>query len=106
MAKCSRVGDLGQGFCLAGHSDVPVGSPKSYITTHVSGADTVFTNFQPQTIVGTIGVTDCGHTTTAVSGSDTVFAEFMPIHRIGDIGIINEGGGEHAVITASDDVEN
>ena len=102
----SRLTDLGVGVCRAGHPDVPEGSDKDYVTIHVSGADTVFTNFLPQAIIGTIGVTDCGHTTTAVSGSDSVFAEFMPIHRIGDVGIINEGSGEHVVVTGSDDVNN
>jgi hypothetical protein len=102
----SRVSDLGAGVCRAGHPGVPVGSNKDYTTVHVSGAETVFTNFLPQAIIGTIGSTDCGHTTTAVSGSDSVFAEFMPIHRIGDIGVINEGDGEHVVITGSDDVNN
>lgn len=102
----SRLTDLGVGLCRAGHSDVAAGSDKDYVTVHVSGADTVFTNFLPQAIIGTIGVTDCGHTTTAVSGSDSVFAEFMPIHRIGDIGIINEGDGEHVVVSGSDDVNN
>lgn len=102
----SRVGDLGSGTCRAGHPGKPVGVPVDYVTVHISGADTVFTNFVPQAIIGTIGTTDCGHTTTAISGSDTVFAEFMPIHRIGDIGVINEGDGEHVVVTGSDDVNN
>lgn len=102
----TRVGDLGAGNCRAGHPDVPVGSDKPYTTVHVSGADTVFTNFVPQAILGTIGVTDCGHTTTAVSGSNSVFAEYMPIHRIGDVGVINEGDGEHVVVSGSDDVNN
>lgn len=106
MANVSRVGDLGEGKCFAGHLDVPRGLPKSYIVTHITGADTVFINNQPMTIVGTIGETDCGHTTTAITGSDTVFAENMPIHRIGDVGAINEGDGDHIVITASDDVGN
>jgi uncharacterized Zn-binding protein involved in type VI secretion len=106
MARCSRVNDLGHGYCKAGHPDVPRGSPKEYTTIHITGAQTVFTNHLPQTIVGTIGETSCGHTTTAITGSDTVFAEFMPVHRIGDIGVINEGDGEHVVITASDNVEN
>lgn len=106
MALLSRVGDHGHGECLAGHDDVDEGDPKEYITTHITGAQTVFTNFMPQAIVGSIGETDCGHTTTAITGSDTVFAEFMGVHRIGDVGIINEGDGEHLVITSSMDVNN
>jgi len=102
----SRVSDLGAGVCRAGHPGVPVGVDIDYITVHISGAETVFTNNLPQAIIGTVGTTDCGHTTTAVSGSDTVFAEHMPIHRIGDVGVINEGSGEHVVISGSDDVNN
>jgi uncharacterized Zn-binding protein involved in type VI secretion len=106
MSDISRVGDLGDGKCLAGHSDVPEGSSKSYVVTHITGADTVFLNNQPMAIVGTIGETDCGHTTTAITGSDNVFAENVPVHRVGDIGVINEGDGEHVVITGSDNVRN
>jgi hypothetical protein len=102
----SRLSDLGAGNCRAGHPDVRKGTNKGYVTMHISGAETVFTNFLPQAIIGTIGTTDCGHTTTAVSGSDTVFAEFMAIHRIGDVGVINEGDGEHVVVSGSDNVSN
>ena len=102
----SRLSDLGVGVCRAGHPDVPEGADKEYTTIHVTGAETVFLNFLPMAILGTIGVTDCGHTTIAVSGSNNVFAEFMPVHRIGDVGIINEGSGEHVVVTGSDDVDN
>ena len=104
MSSVSRVGDLGSGECLAGHPDVPKGSPKPYITTHITGASTVFTNNSPQAVVGSIGSTDCGHTTMAITGSATVFAEFMAIHRVGDVGAINEGDGTHIVITGSDSV--
>lgn len=106
MSSVSRVGDLGEGQCKAGHSDVPRGRPKDYVVTHITGAQTVFLNNRPMAIVGTIGETDCGHTTTALTGSDTVFAENSPVHRVGDVGIINEGDGEHTVITGSEDVSN
>ena len=59
----------------------------------------------PQTVVGSLGETDCGHTTTALTGAPNVFAEFMAIHRIGDLGAINEGDGEHLVITGSGNVD-
>jgi hypothetical protein len=95
--QITRVGDLGAGVCLA--HPVPVG----YVTVHISGAETVFVNGVPMAILGTIGSTSCGHTTMAVSGSSTVFAEYMAVHRIGDIGVINEGGGEHVVISGSND---
>jgi hypothetical protein len=106
MTNLARVGDLGSGQCRAGHPGVPVGTPLDYVTTYVSGCETVFTNYLPQTVIGSIGVTDCGHTTTCVSGSETVFAEYMPVHRIGDIDVINEGPGEDICISGSDDVDN
>jgi uncharacterized Zn-binding protein involved in type VI secretion len=76
------------------------------ILLHILCANTVFTNTIPQTIVGSIGTTDCGHTTTAITGSSTVFVEGQPIHRFGDVGVINEGDGDHLVITSSSDVGN
>jgi uncharacterized Zn-binding protein involved in type VI secretion len=106
MAKLTRVGDVGHGQCFVGHDDVPAGSPKEYTVTYITGAKTVFTNNVPQTIVGSIGTCDCGHTTTAITGSSTVFVEGQPIHRFGDVGVINEGDGEHLVITASSEVGN
>jgi hypothetical protein len=106
MSQCAKVGDIGSGNCLAGHPDVPVGSPKPYITTYVSGCTTVFTNYMAQTVIGSVGATDCGHTTTAVSGSSTVFAENMAVHRIGDIDVINEGPGDDVCIVGSDNVDN
>ena len=100
MTNVTRVGDIGQGTCNV-HRD-----PTAYTTVHVTGASTVYTNNVPQAIIGTQGATSCGHTTPAVSGSSTVFAESSPIHRIGDIGVINEGSGEHLVISGSPDVDN
>lgn len=103
MPNVSRTQDLGHGFCKAGHPGIEKGIPVEFITTYVQGADTVFMNNNPVTIVGSIGVTDCGHTTTAVSGSGTVFAENMPVHRLSDVGVINEGDGEYESIVGSDD---
>ena len=106
MVAVSRLSDIGTGTCKAGHPDVPVGSPKDYAVSYISGAQSVFVNNLPMLIIGSQGTTDCGHTTTAISGSDTEFAEYLAIHRIGDIGIINEGDGEHIVVTGSSDVDN
>jgi hypothetical protein len=105
MANISRLNDLGHGFCKAGHPGFPVGTPKEFVTTFISGASTVFLNNKPLVIVGSLGDADCGHTTTAMSGSNGVFAENQPVHRTGDLGIINEGEGEYSVISASDDAE-
>jgi hypothetical protein len=103
MPGIARTQDLGHGECKAGHPDVPVGQPKEFTTSFISGASTVFLDNKPLVIVGSIGETDCGHTTTAVSGSGTVFAENMPVHRLNDVGVINEGEGEYHVISTSND---
>jgi uncharacterized Zn-binding protein involved in type VI secretion len=104
--KVTRVGDLGAGVCRAGHPGKKVGVPVDYVTTHISGAKTVFANGAPMAVLGTIGTTSCGHTTMAVSGSQTVFIEGIPAHRVGDVGVINEGSGEHVVISGSADVSD
>jgi uncharacterized Zn-binding protein involved in type VI secretion len=106
MPKIARVGDIGVGKCRAGHPGFPVGTPKDFVTTFITGASTVFLNNVPMAVISdTIGETDCGHTTTAISGSSTVFAENKPVHRLSDLGIINEGAGEYEVISNSDNVE-
>jgi hypothetical protein len=105
MPKISRTQDLGTGQCRAGHPGVPRGVPKDFTVQFISGANTVFLNNRPMTIIGSLGETDCGHTTTAVSGSGTVFAENMAVHRLNDVGIINEGPGEYVSITASDNAD-
>ena len=105
MANISRIGDLGHGFCKAGHPGVPVGVPVEFVTNFISGASTVFLNNKPLTVVGSLGETDCGHTTAAMSGSGTVFAENKPVHRMNDLGIINEGEGDYTVISSSSDAD-
>lgn len=94
----SIVGDLGNGTCYE-HD-----SPTEFITTYISGADSVYINNQPATIIGTIGDADCGHSTIAVSGSGTVFIENMAVHRLGDVGAILDGAGEYVSLIGSDDV--
>lgn len=105
MTNIAKVGDLGHGYCKAGHPDVEVGQPKEFVTTFVNGATSVFLNGVPVAVVTTIGDSDCGHTTTAISGSGSVFAENLAVHRLNDIGVINEGEGEYVVITSSNDTE-
>jgi len=105
MRPLVRIGDVGDGVCRAGHEDVEEGDDKPMITTLITGAATVFTNFLMQTTVGSVGSTDCGHTTTEITGSPTVFAEFMPVTRLGDYGEVNEGaGGEYTTVSASSNV--
>lgn len=102
MPKIARIQDLGHGECKAGHPGIPVGVPKEFVTTFMTGANSVFINGKNMAVVGSTGETDCGHTTTAISGSATVFAENVPIHRLNDIGIINEGEGDYFVISSAD----
>ena len=106
MTNIARIGDLGHGYCKAGHVDVPKGSPKEFVTTFISGTTSVFLNNKPLAFVTSLGDTDCGHTTTAMSGSATVFAENQAVHRLNDLGIINEGDGDYIVISASDDASS
>ena len=95
MPSMSRIGDMGVGVCPC-HD-----SPVSYVTTFVTGANTVFTNGANQTYIGTIGVASCGHPTFALTGSPDVYAEGSPVHRVGDMG---ENCGPYTAITGSDNV--
>lgn len=63
--------------------------------------DTVTTNTQGKCVVGTIGISTCGHPTIAMTGSGTVTAGTKPVHRIGDMG---ENAGPYTVTTGSGDV--
>lgn len=114
MLGIARIGDVGHGYCEAGHPDVPAGEPKEMTTTFISGESTVFVNYLPVCSVGTVGQTDCQgtdgeyHTTTAIDGSSTVFIGGLGVHRVGDKGIINEENnqydGEYTVVSGSTDV--
>lgn len=104
MVGLARVGDYGHGNCRAGHSDVPKGSNKEMMTQFVTGSNDVFFNGAPVAVLGTIGVTDCGHHTQAMSGSQTVFVNGLPAHRVGDVGVVTEdGGGDYTVVTFATD---
>lgn len=91
----SRIGDIGLGVCPH-HTH-----PESYTTVFVSGADSVLVNDSPCAIVGTIGISTCGHMTVALTGSTTVTSENQANHRIGDIGI---NYGLYTTVTGSNDV--
>jgi len=96
MTMQARIGDLGQGICPC-HD-----SPVSYITTFVTGSNSVTTNGLVSTIIGTIGMSSCGHPTVALTGSSTVFKETKASHRLGDTGA---NCGPYVTITASPDVD-
>lgn len=95
MLSISRVTDLGESTCpTTGHGN--------YVTTYISGADTVFINNLQVVRISDLGSQSCGHTSTALTGSGSVFAENLPVHRMTDIG---EGGGGdiYTSITGSED---
>jgi uncharacterized Zn-binding protein involved in type VI secretion len=104
MKPAARITDLGKGECLNGHSDVPKGSPKPYITKFFTGSPDVFINYKPAVRIGDIGKTDCGHETKAVTGSSTVYVNYRFVHRIGDVGKALEDGDTYKVITGSGNV--
>lgn len=94
-ANQSRIGDIGHGICPAHHH------PESYLTIFVSGATTVKTNGSTSAVVGTVGVSTCGHTTIALTGSSTVRSEGSEMHRVGDIGM---NYGMYTTLTGSSNV--
>jgi uncharacterized Zn-binding protein involved in type VI secretion len=104
MKPTARIGDQGKGECLNGHSDVPRGQRKPFITTFVTGSDNVFVNYRPVVRIGDVGKTDCGHETKAATGSTTVYVNNRFVHRLGDIGKVLDDGDTYKTITASDNV--
>jgi uncharacterized Zn-binding protein involved in type VI secretion len=102
MKSICRVGDIGEGTCLAGHEDIPRDKPKPMKTKMITGSTNVLMNYKPIVCVGDIGKTDCGHTTKALTGSETVFVNFKPVHRVGDIGEVLDNGSLYKMITGSE----
>lgn len=96
-AQC-RVGDIGVGVCCC-HSGC-IG----YVTTFITGASSppVNANSLIACIIGTIGVSSCGHPTTALTGSATVRHNGSGAHRIGDTGA--NCGGPYTAVSGSPDV--
>lgn len=78
-----KVGSIGTGTCPC-HPPLP---PIPYNTILVTGAATVNVNGVPVGIVGSVGISSCGHATVALIGSATVFANGQGVHRTGDIGM-------------------
>lgn len=96
MAQSSKIGDIGVGVCAAHET------PIAFVTVFTSGSPNVLTNGSPSSIIGTIGISTCGHPTVAILGSATVFANVLGLHRVGDIGTIT--GGVYVDITGSPNV--
>ena len=90
----SRVGDIGIGICYA-HAH-----PLQYTTTFVTGIDDGLTDDLVTCIVGTIGISSCGHPTVALTGSTISTGDNEPIHRVGDTGA---NFGPYTSITGSSD---
>lgn len=97
MAGIGRVGSIGIGICPCHHD------PVSYVTTIASGAGSVFNNGLAVALVGSIGISSCGHPTTALTGSGTVDATGIPLHRVGDTG---QNCGMYTLISGSGDTNN
>jgi hypothetical protein len=104
MKPAARIGDKGKGDCLVGHTDVPKGERKPFITTFVTGSDNVYVNNRFVVRIGDVGKTDCGHETKAATGSGTVFVNYKFVHRIGDIGKVIDDGDTYKTFTGSDNV--
>ena len=88
----ARVGDMGVGTCPFHQS------PVQYTTILVSGASFVTADGLQVAIVGSVGVSSCGHPTIALAGASFAQANGQKIHRQGDVGV---NYGEYVVVTSS-----
>lgn len=95
MSGATRVGDSGTGVCPC-HT-----SPVVANVTITSGYDTVTANGIPVAIIGSSGISSCGHATIAIGGSSIVIAS-AGIHRLGDGGQVC--GGNYTMVAGSADV--
>lgn len=91
----ARIGDYGIGVCPA-HNP-----PVQYTTIFSTGAETVQTDGKGSCVVGTIGISSCGHPTVALVGAETILYEGKGSHRVGDTGA---NSGSYVVISGSEDV--
>jgi len=78
----AKLGSIGNGFCPC-HPPFP---PVFYTTTIIQGQPTYLTNGMPTAIIGSIGISSCGHSTVAITGSSTHLSTGLGIHRLGDTG--------------------
>ena len=105
MTGAAKIGDVGHGYCYAGHVDVEKGKPKEMHTTIVTGSNDVFINGVAVALLGSVGTTDCGHFTQATSVSSSVIVNGVGMHRLGDSGIVtDDGSGNYDMISGSSDV--
>jgi hypothetical protein len=99
MKNICKIGDIGEGICLAGHEDIPRDKPKPMKTKMITGSENVFIEYKAVSRVGDIGTTDCGHLTKATTGASTVFINNRPVHRVGDTGVVLDNGATYKMIT-------
>jgi hypothetical protein len=95
MTGVCRVGDIGVGVCPNHPHSV------NYTTVFVSGIADVVADDSEVCIVGTVGMSTCGHPTIALSGSDVCNADGLGLHRVGDVGA---NFGPYTAILGADDV--
>lgn len=55
-------------------------------------------NGVPMAIVGSVGISSCGHATVALVGSATVRANGQGLHRVGDVG---QNCGNYILLTGA-----
>ena len=77
-----KLGSIGVGSCPC-HPPLP---PVTYNTIISTGAPTVNVNGVSAAIIGSVGISSCGHATVALTGSACVIANGQGLHRTGDIG--------------------
>ena len=93
MANICVTGNTGVGVC-PNHSSL-----NPYVTTLYTGAPTASSFGQALAIVGSLGISTCGHPTTALVGSSRIrYKSSIGVHRLGDSGA-NFGG--YTMVTCS-----
>jgi len=95
MPAVCRIGDTGVGRCP--HHLVP----QNYVTVFSTGATDVTSNDSANCIIGTVGISTCGHPTVAITGSENSTADGQGLHRVDDVGA---NYGPYVAITGSDNV--
>ena len=95
MSALAIVSSIGIGTCTCHAPPVP------YTTTIISGVPTVSGGGNQVAVIGSIGISSCGHSTTALIGSPFVRAGGVGVHRVGDTGI---NCGTYTVISGTPNI--